>query len=98
MANEARATEVSIRELRNHTKSVIDRIEAGDSVYLTRRGERIATIAPLRVPTWAEHVADVLDGEPYDSALAELLDDDDLVSAAFDDGARRGPATARPQA
>jgi prevent-host-death family protein len=82
--------DVSVRELRNHTKQVVERIEDGTTMYLTKNGERIATIAPLRPATWADHVDDVLaigrdDSGPYDSGLADVLADDDTQSAAFDD-------------
>jgi prevent-host-death family protein len=82
--------DVSVRELRNHTKQVVERIEDGTTMYLTKNGERIATIAPLRPATWADHVDDVLaigrnDSGPYDSGLADVLADDDTQSAEFDD-------------
>lgn len=83
--------DVSVRDLRNHTKQVVERIEGGTTVYLTKNGERIATITPLRPRTWADHVDDVLAGEAYDSGLDELLAGDDVQSAAFDDG-HLGPA------
>lgn len=76
--------DISVRELRNHTKQVVERIEDGSTMYLTKNGERIATIAPLRPTTWADHVDDVLASGPYDSGLADLLAEDDARSAAFD--------------
>lgn len=36
--------EFGIRDLRNHTGRVLDAVEQGDQVFLTRRGERIAEI------------------------------------------------------
>jgi antitoxin (DNA-binding transcriptional repressor) of toxin-antitoxin stability system len=36
-----------VRELRNNTRSVLDAIEAGSTVYLTSHGRRIAEIRPL---------------------------------------------------
>lgn len=77
--------DVSMRDLRNHTKQVIERIEDGETMYLTKNGERIATIAPLQPKTWADHVDDVLGDDDYDSGLTELLADDGTQSAAFDD-------------
>ncbi len=87
--------DVSVRELRNHTKQVVERIEDGTTMYLTKNGERIATIAPLRPATWADHVDDVLaigrDGVgaqgsgSYDSGLVDVLADDDTQSAASHD-------------
>jgi prevent-host-death family protein len=39
-------TEVSVRELRNNLSEYLSRVEAGESVAVTRRGKRIATINP----------------------------------------------------
>jgi prevent-host-death family protein len=68
--------EVGVRELRNHTTNVIDAVERGETVHLTRHGRRIATIVPAR-PEPSEEVADflrLLDGRaPYDSGLAEFV-------------------------
>ena len=80
-----RSFDVSVRELRNHTKQVIERIEDGATMYLTKNGERIATIAPLRAKTWAAHVDDVLVDDASDSGFADLLAQDDAESAAFDE-------------
>jgi len=77
--------DVSVRELRNHTKQVVERIEDGTTMHLTKNGERIATITPLRPTSWADVVDDVLGGESYHSGLAELLAADDAGSAQLDD-------------
>lgn len=77
--------DVSIRELRNHTKQVIEHIQGGGTVYLNNNGTRIATITPLRPATWADHIDEVLaDGSPYDSGLADLLADDQRRADGFD--------------
>ena len=86
----AMSLDVSVRELRNHTKQVIERIEDGTTMYLTKNGERIATIAPLHPATWADHVDEVLaigreESGSYDSGLADALADDETQSAEFDD-------------
>lgn len=39
--------DVAIRDLRNHTTGVIERVVRGEAVYLTRWGERIARIEPI---------------------------------------------------
>ncbi len=39
--------EFGIRELRNHTSRVLDAVGAGDVVYLSRRGQRVAEIRPV---------------------------------------------------
>jgi prevent-host-death family protein len=41
-------TEVSIRDLRNHGGEVIDRVEAGEHVTVTRAGKPVAELRPLR--------------------------------------------------
>jgi prevent-host-death family protein len=40
---------VTIRELRNHGGQVIDRVEAGGHVTVTRDGRPVAELRPLRV-------------------------------------------------
>ncbi len=40
--------EFGIRDLRNHTQTVIAAVEAGDQVFLTRRGERVAELRSVR--------------------------------------------------
>lgn len=42
--------EFGIRELRNQTRTVIAAVEAGDRVYLTRRGERVAELRSVKEP------------------------------------------------
>lgn len=41
-------TEVSIRELRNHGGDVVDRVEAGERVIVTRSGRPVAELRPVR--------------------------------------------------
>jgi prevent-host-death family protein len=38
---------VAVRELRNDTASVIDKVRSGELVYLTSNGQRIARIEPV---------------------------------------------------
>jgi prevent-host-death family protein len=40
-------SEVSIRELRNHGGEVIDRVEAGERLTVTRDGRGVAELRPL---------------------------------------------------
>lgn len=52
---------VAIRDLRNDTKSVIDAVERGVDVVLTRRGHPIARIVPIEpdeddLATWLDEV------------------------------------------
>ena len=77
----SRSIDVPARELRNHTTRVLDEIESGATVYLTRHGKRIARIEPLAPRSWGEQTLDYLEQfEPYDSGLAELLAADDAAS------------------
>jgi prevent-host-death family protein len=39
--------QVSIRDLRNHGGDVIDRVEAGEAVTVTRDGRPVAELRPL---------------------------------------------------
>ena len=39
---------VSIRKLRNHGGDVVDRVEAGESVVITRSGKPVAELLPIR--------------------------------------------------
>ena len=39
---------VTIRELRNHGGEVVDRVEAGERVTLTRDGRPVAELRPIR--------------------------------------------------
>ena len=41
-------TSVSIRDLRNHGGDVIDRVEAGEHLTVTRDGKPVAELRPLR--------------------------------------------------
>jgi prevent-host-death family protein len=41
-------TKVTIRELRNHGGEVVDRVEAGESVVITRSGKPVAELRPLQ--------------------------------------------------
>jgi prevent-host-death family protein len=40
--------EVSIRELRNHGGEVIERVERGERVTITRDGRRVAELRPVQ--------------------------------------------------
>jgi prevent-host-death family protein len=81
-------TDVSARDLRNRTAQVLDEVEAGDTVYITRNGERVAVLTSLtsaRNPANAQLLA-ILDAQrPYDSGLAADLEQwkrDDLEDEA----------------
>ena len=42
------ADTVTIRELRNHGGDVVDRVAAGESLVVTRSGEPVARLTPVR--------------------------------------------------
>lgn len=42
--------EVTIRELRNHGGAVVDRVERGEHLTVTRAGRPVAELRPLRSP------------------------------------------------
>ena len=74
-------SEVSIRELRNHGGEVLDRVEAGEEITITRDGRAVAVLVPApRRPLTAEAlVARWRHLRPVDSValrrdLDELLD------------------------
>jgi prevent-host-death family protein len=64
------AVRVAIRDLRNDTRSVIDAVERGVDVVLTRRGHPIARIVPIEpdgddLDRWLDDVT----ADPNDSGL-----------------------------
>jgi len=42
--------EVAVRELRNYGGQILDRVEAGESVIITRDGKAVAQLVPLPRP------------------------------------------------
>jgi antitoxin (DNA-binding transcriptional repressor) of toxin-antitoxin stability system len=77
------SAEVSVRELRNNTRSVLDAIEAGSTVYLTSHGRRIAEIRPLPAAADADvqRLIDEVNRMPVvDSGAREELDRDKAAS------------------
>jgi prevent-host-death family protein len=79
----ARDVRVAIRDLRNDTRSVIDAVERGVEVVLTRRGHPIARIVPIEpdvddLDRWLAEVT----SDPYDSGL---LDDVERLRRDEDD-------------
>jgi prevent-host-death family protein len=60
-------TQVSVRELRNHTASVLRRVEVGERIQITVDRRPVAELVPLaRRATWI----------PRDRALAGLVQAD----------------------
>ena len=72
--------EVASRELRNHTRTLLDSVAAGQSVIITIRGRPVAELTPVsRRPTWMPRdrfIREILSHQA-DPGLAE-----DLIRAA----------------
>lgn len=55
MCYNRRMIEVASRELRNNTRSLLNRVEAGEEVTITVDGRPVAVLQPLgRRPRWLE--------------------------------------------
>ena len=71
-------TSIASRELRNSTRSLLDRVEAGETLTITVDGRPMAVLAPVgRRRRWVssdEFVSTVL-AHQADPALAHDLDD-----------------------
>jgi prevent-host-death family protein len=75
------ASEVSIRELRNHGGDVVDRAAGGEHITVTRSGKPVAELRPLRkTPLRADVLLDrwrrlpPVDLESFRKDLDETLD------------------------
>jgi prevent-host-death family protein len=47
---EAAMTEVSVAEAKTHLSKILDLVEAGESVVITRRGKAVATLSAVAKP------------------------------------------------
>jgi antitoxin (DNA-binding transcriptional repressor) of toxin-antitoxin stability system len=67
--------EVSARDLRNHTREVLRRIERGESLQITLNRRPIAELRPPARPFWipGSKMAEVLRAAPADAGLLEDL-------------------------
>jgi prevent-host-death family protein len=69
---------VPSRELRNHTRRILDRVEAGEDLAITVDGRPVARITSLasRRPRWIARDAffDAVGNVQADSGLADDLD------------------------
>jgi prevent-host-death family protein len=68
-------SDVSSRELRNHTAEVLRRVEAGERVRINVNRRPVAELVPLGRPEWSSGAAmeRVLREAPADSGLLEDL-------------------------
>jgi prevent-host-death family protein len=75
--------EVSIRELRNRGGHVIDRVEGGERVTITRSGRPVAELRPLRRAIPAEVLIERWARLPYVDPLALRRDVDGLLDPSL---------------
>jgi prevent-host-death family protein len=68
--------EVASRELRNHTRSLLDRVERGESVTITINGRPVAVLGPVaQRPRWIardQFVRRVIEHQADPALAAEL--------------------------
>jgi prevent-host-death family protein len=78
MCYDRRMAEVASRELRNNTRKVLQRVEAGETVTITVGGRAVARLVPaerrVRWMSRAEVVRRVLPQQADAGLLAELRD------------------------
>lgn len=70
--------EVASRELRNSTRSLLDRVESGETLTITVDGRPTAVLAPIgRRPRWIprSEFASAVVAHQADPGLAEDLDE-----------------------
>ena len=73
--------EVSVRELRNYGGQILDRVEGGESMTITRDGAPVALLTPLPNPRLSAAAlldrwknVPVIDGDRLREDIAEILD------------------------
>lgn len=83
--------EYGVRDLRNSTAKVLAAVEAGDHVFLTNRGKRVAELRPVTHETDIDRLLNLADRlSPGDTgALDELMQSkqDDLDAQETKDAA-----------
>lgn len=69
-------TTVASRELRNNTRALLDRVDAGETIVITVDGRAVAELRPVarrkRFMTRQEFVSTVLPNQADSGLLAEL--------------------------
>lgn len=69
-------TEVASRELRNNTRQLLERVEAGEQVIITVGGRPVASLVPIgRRSRWmrSDELLTLLSGRQADAGLREEL-------------------------
>lgn len=83
--------EYGVRDLRNDTARVLAAVEAGDRVFLTNRGKRVAELRPVAAENDIERLLDLADQiSPGDTgAYADLMQSkhDDMAAQEAKDAA-----------
>jgi prevent-host-death family protein len=80
------SVEVASRELRNDTAGLLRRVEAGETIVITRRGKPVADLVPHQAdgPRWMTpsevlEIREIASGDPTWAAdLAKMRAADDL--------------------
>lgn len=85
------AKEYGIRELRNNTAQVLAAVEAGEHVFLTNRGRRVAELRPVAAENDTDRLLELADRiSPGDTGAFEDLmrsKQDDLAAQEAKDAA-----------
>lgn len=73
--------EVSVRELRNYGGQILDRVEGGESVTVTRDGTPVAVLSPLPAPRVSSAALvekwkniPLIDGDRLRNDIGEVMD------------------------
>ncbi len=73
--------EISVRELRNNGGQILDRVEGGESVTVTRDGTPVAVLSPVPTPRFSSAAllakwknVPLIDGDRLRSDIGEVLD------------------------
>ncbi len=77
-------SEISVRELRNHGGDVLERVARGEALTVTRDGQAIAELRPLRRrPISAAVLLDRWRGLPVVNPATLRADIDDVLDGAL---------------
>jgi len=85
------AIEVGMRELRNSTSKVLEAVEAGQDVFLTNHGVRVARITPITFvgTDWTQRFDQLMADLPFaETGFARFHDDDNRSSIEAEEAAR----------
>lgn len=85
----AMSVEVALRDLRNHTSDLLQQVEAGEELVITKRGKPVAKLVPIttqrRRPIPRHELIEWLKNRPVDpefakfrKKLSETTDEDGL--------------------